>query len=57
MGIGGAPIEQVFDLGDWKDFGAVEFRTKAKLTNDGQDTVRSRSKKYPYNTERRLGLR
>jgi zinc protease len=38
MGMGGAPREQVVDLDDWKEFDGIQFPTKAKLTNDGQDS-------------------
>ena len=36
-GMGGAPSEQMLDLDDWREFGGIEFATKVKLTNDGQD--------------------
>jgi zinc protease len=36
-GMGGTPTEQVVDLNDWKEFGGIEFPTKVKLSNDGQD--------------------
>ena len=36
-GMGGAPTEQVVDFDGWKEFGGIQFATKVKLTNDGQD--------------------
>jgi zinc protease len=36
-GMNGAPSDQVVDVSDWKEFDGIQFPTKAKLTNDGQD--------------------